>query len=285
MFAGFGGGDAGVGGEAVEMLEAVGVGPGWKGSVAQFGEAFLEADRVDSCVGSARGDGAADAGVAALEGDFAEVETDDAAKLGADEAVFPESGDATDLERGAETQAGFGDGEGGEPFAYGVERGGGDYGGAVGDEVVGDTVGVVANHYGLIEKFAEPGGGCGGVSWECKRCIGEFAGIIGRAQSDLGEIGCVRSANQVHRRGAGGADDAAVEGADGPGAVELEAAGGADGGGGDFDGVEGLDGVDLDAGQAGKGIHGSILTGAEKIISRERVFPLTLINAVVHFSS
>ena len=43
---------------------------------------------------------------------------------------------------------------------------------------------------------------------------------------------------------------AAVAGVEGPGAIEVEAAGGADGGGLDFDGVEGFDGVDLDAGQA-----------------------------------
>lgn len=210
MFAGFGGGDAGVGGETEKMLEAVGVGPGRKSCVAQFCETFLEADGVGSCVWVTRGDGAADAGVASFEGDFAELEADDAAKFGAEEAVFPEGGDAVDLECRAEAQAGFGDGEFWEPFADGVERGGGDDGGAAGDEVIGDTVGVVADHYRLIEKFGEPCGGCGGVVRECEGGVGDFTRIEGRAQSDFGEVGGVRGANQVHGGGTGGADDASV---------------------------------------------------------------------------
>jgi hypothetical protein len=285
MFAGFGGGDAGVGGEAVEMLEAVCVGPGWKLRVAKLGEAYLEADGIDAGVGMAYRDGAADAGVAAFDGHLAELEANDAAKLGADEAVFPESGDAVDLERGAETEAGFGDVEAGEPLADGVQRSCGNDGGAAGDEVIGDAVGVVTDHYGLIEKFAEPCGGCGGVAGECEGGVGDFAGIKGRAKSDAREIRGVGGANQVHTRGAGGADDASVEGAECPGAVELEAAGGADGGGGDFYGVEGFDGVDLDAGEAGMRFHLSILAGAEKIISTERIFLLTLIHCMVHLSS
>ena len=51
---------------------------------------------------------------------------------------------------------------------------------------------------------------------------------------------------------AGGVDQAAIEGIDGPGAIELEAAGGAYGGSGDFYGVERFDGMDLDAGQGGE---------------------------------
>ena len=83
-------------------------------------------------------------------------ETDDAADVVAEELVFPESGDAVDFERGAETLAGFVDGETGEPVGDGVERRGGDDGGAAGDGVVGDTVFVVTDHDVLVEEYAEP---------------------------------------------------------------------------------------------------------------------------------
>jgi hypothetical protein len=59
------------------MLEALTVAPGRKVSAAQLREAFLEADGVRSSVGIACGTGAADAGVATFEGDFAEFETDE----------------------------------------------------------------------------------------------------------------------------------------------------------------------------------------------------------------
>ena len=232
------------------MLEALGGGPGRKVSVTQLREAFLEADGVGSSVGIACGNGAADAGIATFEGDFAELETDDAAKLRGEESVFPESRDAVEFKCGSETQTGFGDGEAGEPVADGVERGGGDDGGAVGDEVIGNARGIVADHYGLIEKFAEPCGGCGRFAWKCEGSVGDFAEIIACTQSDAGEIWGVRGANQVQSGDTGGADNASVEGTDGPGAVELEATGGADGCSLDFDGVEGFNGMDLDSGQA-----------------------------------
>lgn len=128
------------------MLEAVGVGPGRELGAAILNEAFLEAGVVDSGEGIAGRDGAADARVAALKGDFADVEADYAAKFRAEELVFPEGRDAVDFESCAETKAGFGGGQAGEPFADGLKRGGGDDGGAVGDEVVGDTGGIVADH-------------------------------------------------------------------------------------------------------------------------------------------
>src|ERR1700674_5403610 len=105
MLAGFGGGDAGVGGQAVEMLEAIGVGPGRKMGAALLGEMFLKVDGVGTGMRIARGNGAADAGVATFKGDFADVETDYAAKLGAEELVFPEWRDAVEFQSGAETQA------------------------------------------------------------------------------------------------------------------------------------------------------------------------------------
>src|SRR5208282_1496120 len=53
----FGGGDAGVGGEAVEMVEARARGPRWESGFAQLGEALLEAIEWDAGEGVARGTG------------------------------------------------------------------------------------------------------------------------------------------------------------------------------------------------------------------------------------
>ena len=50
-------------------------------------------------------DGAAGAGVAAFEMDFADGEADGAALVFAEEAVFPKGGDTVDFESGAETLA------------------------------------------------------------------------------------------------------------------------------------------------------------------------------------
>ena len=86
-----------------------------------MGEAFLEAVERDAGEGIARGDGAAGAGIAALEMDFADLEADDAALVFAEELVFPEGGDAIDLEGGAEAEADFVEGKAGEPFANGLE--------------------------------------------------------------------------------------------------------------------------------------------------------------------
>ncbi|MDQ1406798.1 MAG: hypothetical protein QOG55_2427 [Acidobacteriaceae bacterium] len=235
--AGFGGGDAGVGGEAVEMLEAIGVGPGRKMGAALLGEAFLEADDVGPGLGIARGDGAADAWVAAFKGDFADVETDYAAKFGAEELVFPEWRHAVELQSGAETQAGFRDSHAGEPFADGLERGRGDDRWAVGDEIVGDAVGIVANHDGVAQVFGEPFGCRGGVGWKRECCNRDVAWVAWNGKGDAGEVRSVGCANQVQSGYAGGGNQSAVEGIDGPSAIELEAAGGAYCGGGDFYGV------------------------------------------------
>lgn len=220
------------------MLEALGVGPRRKMRVPLLNEAFLEAEDVGSGMRIACGNGAADAWVAAFKGDFADMETDYAAKFSAEELVFPEWWNAVELQSGAETQAGFGDSHAGKPIADGLERGGGDDGGAVGDEIVGDASRVVANHDGVTKEFAEPFGGGSGVSRKSECCARDIAAIIWSCESDAGEAGLVRGANQMPRRDARCADQLAVEGIDGPGAVELQAAGGAYGGGGDFYRVE-----------------------------------------------
>src|ERR1700688_1173194 len=99
------------------MLEAVGVGPGGELRAALLSETFLKTDGVGAGVRIARGDGAADAGVAAFKGDFADVETDDAAKFSAEELVFPEWWDAVEFQSCAEAQTGFGDSYAGKPIA------------------------------------------------------------------------------------------------------------------------------------------------------------------------
>ena len=197
--AGFGGGDAGVGGEAIEMLEAVGVRPERKMGAALLGEMFLKADDVGASVGIACGDGATDAWVAAFKGDFADVKTNYAAKFSAEELVFPEWRHAIELQSGSETQAGFRDSHAREPFADGLERGRGEYCWAVGDEIVGNAVGIVANHDRIAQVFGEPFGRGGGVGWKRECCDRDVAMVAWNGEGDAGEVRGVGCANQVER--------------------------------------------------------------------------------------
>lgn len=96
-FGGFGGGDAGVGGQAIEMVEAGAGGPWGESGLALLGEAFLEAVESDAGEGIAGRDGAAGAGIAALEMDCADLEADGAAFVFAEELIFPEGGDTIDF--------------------------------------------------------------------------------------------------------------------------------------------------------------------------------------------
>ena len=123
-FVGFGGGDAGVGGEAVEVVEAIAGGPGCESGFALFGEMLLEAGEWDAGVGIARGDGAAGAGVAALEGDIANGEADDVAFVIGEELVFPEGGDAIYFQSGAKAKTDVVERERREPFGDSLEGGG-----------------------------------------------------------------------------------------------------------------------------------------------------------------
>ena len=243
---------------------------------ALLAEMFLKADDVGAGVGIACGNGAADAWVAAFKGNFADVESDYAAKFSAEELVFPEGRHAVELQSGAETQAGFGDSHVGKPFADGLERGRGDYRWAVGDEIVGNSVGIVANHDGAAQVPGEPFGGRGAVIGERECCDRDVAWVTWNGKGDAGEVRSVSGADQVQRWNAGSGDQPAVEGMYGPSAVELKAAGGSYCGGGDFYGVEGFDGVDLDAGQAGKcwlRFHYMILAdylGSHRVVDRGR---------------
>src|ERR1700726_863745 len=74
------------------MVEAGGWGPGRESFAAQVAETFLEAGEVGAGLRVARGDGAAGAGVAALEVDFADAEAHDAALVFAVELILPERG-------------------------------------------------------------------------------------------------------------------------------------------------------------------------------------------------
>ncbi len=106
----------------------------------------LEADEVIAGAGVAGRYRATGAGIATFEMNFADSEANDATFLFAEELVFPECGDAVDLERGAETtaniferEAGKAVSSGGKPLSYSLERSGGNDGGTVGDRVVGKT--------------------------------------------------------------------------------------------------------------------------------------------------
>ena len=209
-FAGFGGGDARGGGEAVEMLEAVGVRPGRELRAALLNETFLKADDVGAGVGIARGDGAADAWIAAFNGDFADVEADYATKFRAEEVVFPECWHAVELQSCTEAQTGFGDGHSGKPFADGLERGGGDDSGAVGNEIVGDAGGIVADHDWITQVSAEPFGGWGGVGWESECRWKNIFRIVRNGKAHACEAGLVGGADEVEMGDAGGSEEAAV---------------------------------------------------------------------------
>ena len=100
---------------------------------ALLSEMFLKTDGVGAGVRIARRNRAADAWIAAFKGDFADMETDYAAKFSAEELVFPEWWHAVEFQSGSETQTGFSDSHAGKPFADGLERGRGDDRWTVGD--------------------------------------------------------------------------------------------------------------------------------------------------------
>jgi len=121
--------------------------------------------------------------------DFADLEADDAVFVFTEELVFPEGGHAIDFEGGAEAQADFVECEAGEPFANGLERSGGDDGGAVGDSVVGKTAGRIADEDLLLEEHAEPFGGVIVAIGERKGVRGNAAAVTGNGERDTAQIG------------------------------------------------------------------------------------------------
>src|SRR5208282_5910751 len=189
----FGGGDAGVGGEAVEMVEARARGPRWESGFAQLGEALLEAHH--------------------------------AAFVFAKELIFPERGHAIDFEGSAEAQADFVQSEPREPFANGLERGGGDDRGAVRDRVVRKTPGRIAHQDLLLEKHAEPLGRVIVAFGEREGMRGNAAPVAGNRECDVTQIRSESGADQVHGRSALAIDQAPIHRIERPGAVQRQAAG------------------------------------------------------------
>jgi hypothetical protein len=242
------------------MVEAGAGGPGWESGFAELGEAFLEAFEDFAGLGIARRDGATGAGIAALEIYFANFETDYTAFVFAEELVFPEGGDAIYFQSGAKALAGFIERDAGEslsargkpfvpqgkPLGDGLERGGGDDGGAAGDGIVGKTVFGIADDDLLLKENAEPFGGVFVGVGEGEGARGDFAAIAGDGEGDFAKVGGVAGADEMNGGRALAVDPFAVDGIEGPGAVEGEAAGGADAGFGDVDGVERFDGVEAD---------------------------------------
>lgn len=98
MLIGFCGCDTRVSGQAVEMLEAIGVRPLRKVRVALLREMFLKSYGIRSCVRVSCGNGTTDARVAALKGDFADAEANHTADFRPEKLVLPKSGDPVDLE-------------------------------------------------------------------------------------------------------------------------------------------------------------------------------------------
>jgi hypothetical protein len=256
------------------MVEAVARGPWGKSGFAELREMFLEAVEICAGVGIAGRDGAAGAGIAAFEVGGAETETNNAAFVWAEKLIFPESGKGVaagdvrgrgvDFEAGAKAEAGFFERDAGKPFGDGAESGRGDDGGAVGDGVIGEAVRGIANEDLLLEENAEPFGGVLVGFGEGEGAGGDAAAIAGDGESDAGEIGRIVGADEMDCGSTLAVDPAAIDGIKSPGAVESEAAGRTDGGGGDGNRVEGLDGVKANVGEdgdQGRGGHEESLAG------------------------
>src|SRR5437016_7713117 len=170
-------GHAGVGGQAVVVIEARFRRPGREIGATKIGEALLETGDDLSCTRVARGNGTTSARIAAFEIHFANAESDGAAFFFAKEMVFPKRRYVIDFRRGAEALARFVDVHAIKQFAYSVQSGRGNDGRAVGDVVVGETFGRIANGDGLLEKSGKPLGGRGGIARENERLGGDFAAV------------------------------------------------------------------------------------------------------------
>lgn len=162
MFASFGRSNTRIGGEAVEMLEPLSVGPDWKLHLAQLCESLLKTYCFISGVRVSCGNGATDARIAAFECDFADTEANYTADFRSEESVLPESWNAVDLKSRAEAQARFGDCHSRKPRAHGIKRSCRDDCWTIRDQVVRDSIRFVPDHDRLVEDSAEPRrGGCG----------------------------------------------------------------------------------------------------------------------------
>lgn len=234
----------------------------------------MEAFEDGGGVGVAGRDGTASAGVATFKVDFADGEADGGAVVFGEEAVFPEGGELfaasaagwieIDFESGAEAEADIVEGEA-EPVGNGLKRSGRDDGGTVCEGVIGEAAGRIANDNLLLEEEAKPFGGVFVGFGEGEGARRDAAEVGGDGESDGAEVGGVAGADVVDERSALAVDPSAVDGIEGPGAVESEPAGGGDAGFGNGDGIEGFDGMEADVGKdgsRGKRVHKEILAEA-----------------------
>ena len=260
-FTGFGRGDASVGCEFVEVVEARAGRPGGESGFAEMGEMFLKAGEYLAGAGIARGNRAAGARVAALEDDFADGEADNAAFVFTEETIFPEGGQGfaavsaggvgIDFKCGAKALASFLEryareplGTRGKPRTDSAERRGRDEGGAVGDGVVRETVRRMANDDLLLEEYTEPFGGVFVGLGEGESARRDTAAITGNGKSDGAEVRGIAGANEMDGGSALAVHPLAVDGVESPEAVESESAGGADASLADGNRIEGLDGME-----------------------------------------
>jgi len=237
-----------------------------------LGEALLEAFEDFAGLGIARRDGATSAGIAALEIYFTDFETDYAAFVFAEELVFPEGGDATYFQSGAKALAGFINGDtrktlrrGSKPPRNGLERGGGNDGGAAGHGIVGETVFGIADEDLLLEVDAEPFGSVIVIAGKTEGAGGDFAAIAGDGEGDFAEVGGIAGADEVDGWRALAIDPFAVDGIEGPGTIEDQAAGGADAGFVHGNWVERFDGVEADVDE----VRGNLRRGHGESLAEE----------------
>src|SRR5205085_3976946 len=106
-FALFGGGDAGVGGETIKVIEALCGRSRRQGSAAHVGKLFLEADQVCAGAWVARWHRASSARIAAFKRHVSNFEAYRIIFSFAEESIFPERGHAIDFKCGAKTFARF----------------------------------------------------------------------------------------------------------------------------------------------------------------------------------
>jgi len=210
------------------VIEAPGVRPGRKLRAAKFAEALLESAVGGAGVRITRGNWAAGAGVAALEGDVADLEAYDATFALSEELIFPKRGHAFCLKRGAESPAGFVERYAGKPLADRLERCSGNNRRAGGEAVIGKTVARVADLNPLLKVHAEPFRGAIGIAWKSECHRGNFAAVSGNGEGNGADIRSVCGANEMHGGGALAIDPAAVCGVERPDTIEFQASIGPD---------------------------------------------------------
>jgi hypothetical protein len=263
-FTALGAGGAGVDGESVEVIEAIGGRPRRQLRVAQSGEAFLKATVRGAGLRFARGNWTARARVAALEGDITDLEPHDIALASGEELIFPEwrqgfgrarRADCIDFERGAETPAGFVERHTGKPTANSLERGCGNDCWSGGEAVVWKSFARVADLNRLLEVHAEPYRGTFGIAWKGEAHCRDAAPVSGNREGHGTDVRRIRRADEVHSSGALAIDPSSVDRVKSPDAVKFEAAIGPKAGFVHRDRIEGFDGMQTDIRQAR---HGSL---------------------------